>query len=120
MDVSQPLILIYIRDLLFSSKVVATARAEGAAFKVVRDAPKLIETPAAQLIVDLNAEGALETAIVWHQRHNRPVLGFVAHVAGDRILAAKEAGLTVMTNGGFTAKLPEILRSFTVSPDAAE
>jgi hypothetical protein len=120
MDPTLPLTLIYIRDLLFSSKVVATARAEDVPFKVVRDAPKLIETPAARLIVDLNAEGALETAIVWHQRHGRPVIGFVAHVAGDRILAAKEAGIAVMTNGSFTARLPQILSAIRAETPPTE
>ncbi len=104
-------VLIYIRDLLFSSKVVATARAENVPFKVVRDASKLLETPAEQLLVDLNAEGALENAIAWKQKHGGRVTGFVAHVAAATIEKAKTSGIDrVMTNGSFSANLESILK----------
>lgn len=112
MEPAPPPVLIYIRDLLFSSKVTATARAENVPFKVVRDAPKLLETPAARLLVDLNAEGALETAIAWKQRQGGHVTGFVSHVNVAAIKQAKAAGLDrVMSNGAFTAQLPQILRA---------
>jgi len=107
-------VLIYIRDLLFSSKVVATARAENVAFKVVRDVSKLMETPADLLLIDLNAEGALENAIAWKQKHGGKVTGFVAHVASATIEQAKTSGIDrVMTNGSFSANLDAILRGET-------
>jgi hypothetical protein len=110
-----PLTLIYVRDLLFSSKVVATARAENVPFKVVRDAPKVLETPAARLIVDLNAEGTLDTAIAWHQRHGGEVIGFVSHVAEEQITLAREAGVRVMTNGAFSSQLTGIMQAIRSS-----
>jgi hypothetical protein len=111
MSTEQSAVLIYIRDLLFSSKVVATARAESVPFKVVRDAPKLLETKAQRLLVDLNAEGALDTAIVWKQRHGGHVTGFVSHVNVDMIKRAKAAGIDrVMSNGAFSSQLPQIVR----------
>lgn len=112
-------VLIHIRDLLFSSKVVATAKAEGVAFKVVRDAPKLLETPGERLLIDLNADGAIETAVAWKARHNGHVTGFVSHVAAATIEKAKQAGIDrVMTNGAFSAQLPQILTaSSRATPD---
>jgi hypothetical protein len=106
------LVLIYVRDLLFASKVVATARAAGVPFRSVRDASVLLQTPAPRLLVDLNADGALETAIAWKQRHGGHVTAFCAHVATDRLQQARAAGLDqVMTNGAFSANLEPILRA---------
>jgi hypothetical protein len=106
---SSPL-LICCRDLLFSSKVVAAAKAHGVAFKVVRDVSKLPETPGERLIVDLNADGSLEAAIAWKARHGAHVTAFCSHVAVERIAQAKQAGLdAVMSNGGFTAQLEQIV-----------
>jgi hypothetical protein len=108
----QPIsLLIYVRDLIFSSKVVASARAEGVTFKVVRDAGKLAETQAKRLVVDLNAEGNLDAAIAWKLRHGGRVIGFASHTAAELLQKAKAGGIDqVMTNGSFTARLPEIIR----------
>ncbi|MBC7785554.1 MAG: hypothetical protein H7144_17100 [Burkholderiales bacterium] len=105
-----PPVLIHIRDLIFSSKVVATARAINVPFKVVRDASKVLETPGKRLIVDLNVDGTLQTAIDWKQRHGGEVIGFVSHVATDTIQTAREAGIDhVMSNGAFSGQLETIL-----------
>ena len=107
----KPALLIYVRDLLFSSKVVATARAEGVSFRVVRDLSKLMTTDAGRLIVDLNAAENLDAAAAWKRQFGGPVVGFAAHVATGTLAAAKAAGVDrVMTNGAFTAQLPEIVR----------
>jgi len=104
-------VLIFVRDLMFSSKVVATARAEGVAFRVVRDFSILIQTPAPRLIVDLNEPGRLEQAVQWKQAFGGHVTGFVSHVAADTIAAAKAAGIDrVMSNGAFAGSLPQVLR----------
>ncbi len=108
-------VLIYIRDLIFSSKVVATARAQNIAFKVVRDVSKLMETPAERLLVDFNADGALDSAVAWKQKHAGHVTGFCAHVAIATIQRAKTAGIDrVMTNGAFSAQLEQIFADTSV------
>jgi hypothetical protein len=104
-------VLIYVRDLLFSSKVVATARAEGVSFKVVRDLSKLMATAAPRLIVDLNSAENLDAAAAWKRQYGGEVIAFAAHVAVDTLAAAKAAGIDrVMTNGAFTSSLPAIVR----------
>lgn len=108
---TMPDVLIYVRDLLFSSKVVATARAEGVAFRAVRDKSKLLTLPAKRLIVDLNAPENLEAAAEWKRLFGGHVTAFAAHVAVDTLAAAKAAGIDrVMTNGGFTASLPAVVK----------
>lgn len=104
-------VLIYVRDLLFSSKITATARAEGVAFRVVRDFSVLMQLRAPRLIVDLNEPGRLEQAVQWKQATGGHVTGFVAHVAADTLAAARTAGIDrVMTNGAFSNSLPQVLR----------
>ncbi|MGC4032869.1 MAG: hypothetical protein QM754_14265 [Tepidisphaeraceae bacterium] len=109
-DAAPPAVLIYVRDLMFSSKVVATARAEGTSFRAVRDRSKLLTLPAGLLIVDLNAPENLEAAVEWKRLFGKPVIGFAGHVFVDTLNAAKAAGIDhVMTNGGFSHSLPEIM-----------
>ena len=66
---SQP-ILALVRDLMFTSKITATARAAGQAIKVVRD-PGQLAAEGALLIVDLNLEGALEALVIDHELRQR-------------------------------------------------
>jgi hypothetical protein len=108
---SPPALLIFVRDLMFSSKIVATARAEHVSFKVVRDFSKLQENAAGHLVVDLNAEGMLDAAIAWKAKHGGRVIGFASHTAADLLQRAKTGGIDqVMTNGSFTARLTETVR----------
>lgn len=111
-----PAVLIYVRDLLFSSKVVATARAEGVSFKVVRDLSKLMATPAPRLIVDLNSAENLDAAAAWKRQFGGEVIGFAGHVNVDTLAAARAVGIDrVMTNGAFTSALPGIIRESATS-----
>ena len=106
-----PQFLIHVRDLIFSSKITATARAQGVSFKAIRDAAVLLETSAPRLLIDLNDADRLATAIAWKKRHGGHVTGFASHVATDTLAAAREGGIDrVMSNGGFTAQLPAIVR----------
>ena len=108
---AEPQLIIFVRDLLFASKVVATARAEGVAFRAVRDVSKLLNTNGKRLIVDLNAPESLDAAIQWKEKFAGQVIGFVAHVDRERIAKAQAAGIgRVMTNGAFSASLPELIR----------
>src|SRR5215217_1007745 len=87
------LILVLVRDLMFSSRISATARAENAQIKVVRDATKIADEEGARLIVDLNQPDALEQAIAWKQKNSGDVVGFVSHVDKETIERAREAGI---------------------------
>src|SRR5690606_33368800 len=70
-----------VRDLMFSSKISAEARAAGAVVRIMRDPAQLADADAPLLLVDLNQEGALEPAAAWGQaRPGRRVVGFVSHV----------------------------------------
>ena len=107
-DETQTLALV--RDLLFSSKIAAAAKAKGASVKIIRDPAKLETTGGTRLIVDLNAEGHLQAAAAWKARTGGEVVGFIAHVAGDDIAEAKRLGLDrVISNGGFAGNVDRLL-----------
>lgn len=107
-----PSIVALVRDLLFSSKITAAARAKVVAVKIVRDPAKLAEQGGSRLIVDLNAEGHLEAAVAWKAKTDGEVIGFVSHVAGDAIAEAKRLGIDrVMSNGGFSTNVEAIVTS---------
>jgi hypothetical protein len=112
-----PSLLICVKDLLFGSKVTATARAHSVAFRGVRGFSRLIETPAEFLIIDLNHPGSVEAAAQWKAKFNGHVTGFVSHVAEDVIAQARAAGIDqVMSNGAFTARLDDIVRNIAAKP----
>lgn len=112
-------VLIYIRDLLFSSKVVATARAKGIAFQVIRDASKLLNTSADRLIADLNDPQALDTVVVWKQKYGGHVVGFCSHVATPVFQQARQAGIDqILSNGAFSAHLDQILSQNPINSDS--
>jgi hypothetical protein len=103
-------VLALVRDLMFSSKITATARAEGVAVKIVRDASKLAGEPGHRLLVDLNQDGAIPAAIEWKSRTGGAVIGFVSHVDAATIKLAREAGFDqVLARSRFVEILPELL-----------
>lgn len=105
-------IVTLIRDLMFSSKVIATARAVGREIRVVRDLEKLQSTEGAALIVDLALPGAIEAAAAWKLAFQGETIGFAAHVDTETIAAAKAGGIDlVMTRGSFTSQLESLLKS---------
>lgn len=105
-------VLAHIRDLMFSSKVTATARAVGRDVRIVRDLENLKCTDGAALIVDLALHGAIEAAAAWKQAFHGETIGFAAHVDTETIAAAKAGGIDlVMTRGSFTAQLESLLKS---------
>lgn len=104
--------IVLVRDLLFSSKITAAARAGGVSIKVVRDPAKLLAEDGTKLIVDLNAQGHLAAAMEWKARTGGHVTGFLAHVAGDAIAEARRLGIDrILNNGGFSASVDSILAS---------
>src|SRR2546421_10779526 len=88
-----PTIAVLVRDLIFASRISATARAVGAEVTLLRD-PSALETLSAhRLIVDLDQPGAIDAAARWKMRTAGQVIGFVAHVNADAIARAKQAGV---------------------------
>ena len=88
-------IIVLCRDLIFNTKIVATARLIGAPVTIMRDPAKLDTAPdARRLIVDLNPEdGLLDAAAAWKSRSGGEVIGFVSHVDAPTIARARELGL---------------------------
>lgn len=103
-------VLALVRDLMFSSRISATARAVGAEVRVLRDPAQLENSVGSLLLVDLNLPGALESAAAWKQSTKSTVIAFVSHVDTETIARAREFGLDrVMSRGGFVEALPSIL-----------
>lgn len=106
-------ILVLCRDLLFTSKITATAKAKDVAVKIIRDPAKLADEPASpRLIVDLTHPGFLDAAVAWKQRTGGHVAGFAGHTEVELIAQAEAAGVDrVYSRGQFSAQLDEVLGS---------
>lgn len=104
-------ILVLVRDLIFSTKITATAAAVGGKVRVVRDPGKLGTEAARRVIVDLNLAGAIEAVQEYKQAQPAvEVVGFVSHVDTSTIEAARAAGADrVVARSGFVEILPSLL-----------
>ena len=107
-------VLVLVRDLMFSGRIGAEARAAGADAKMLRDPRLLAETDAAahsRLIVDLDLAGAIQAAAAWKARvPGAQVIAFVAHTNAEAIRSARESGLNqILTRGQFVELLPRLL-----------
>jgi DNA-binding NarL/FixJ family response regulator len=108
-ELAEP-ILVLVRDLMFSSRISATARAADRPVRMLRDPSELREAPGRRLIVDLNQPGALEAAVDWKLTSSGDVVGFVSHVDADTIARARAAGIDrVLPRSRFVEVLPELL-----------
>jgi hypothetical protein len=104
------MVLALVRDLIFASKISASARAVQVECRIVRDASALSGQSGDLLLVDLNEPGAIEAASQWQKDSGGSVVGFVSHVDAARIEQARNAGLTrVMARSGFVAALPSLI-----------
>src|SRR5438132_11710344 len=103
-------VLVLVRDLIFSSRISATARAGGAKVKMLRDPSALASEAGLRLIVDLDQTGAIEAAADWKRRGGGTVIGFVSHVNAEAIRQAREAGLDqVLARSAFVESLSRLL-----------
>ena len=114
-EIARP-VLVLVRDLIFSSRIAATARAANVPITLLRDPAQLAAAPAAaRLIVDLNLPGALDAAVAWKNSAPSPdpartVIGFVSHVDADTIARARAAGVDqVLPRSRFVEMLPTLL-----------
>lgn len=103
-------------DLLFQSKLAATARQTGVTLKMVTTPDALNEAVAAGsialVIVDLNARNRPVEAVEQLRASGcaLPVLGFFSHVQVDLAESARAAGCDeVMPRSKFTQNLAAIL-----------
>jgi hypothetical protein len=108
------MILALVRDLIFASRITATAAGAGVAVTLVRD-PLVLEAqpPANRLLVDLNLAGAIEAAAAWMRANpGSDVVGFVSHVDKATIDHARASGIDrVLARSRFVEVLPELLQS---------
>ena len=105
-------VLVLVRDLMFSSRIAATARAADVPVTLLRDPAQLAAAApdATRLIVDLNQPGAIEAAAAWMAPQSRDVVGFVSHVDAETIARARAAGIErVLPRSRFVEVLPELL-----------
>ncbi|HEY1686302.1 MAG TPA: hypothetical protein VGG19_16160 [Tepidisphaeraceae bacterium] len=112
-------ILVLVRDLMFQSKISATARAANIATKIVRDPAAIANQDAPMLIADLNQEGAIAAAGAWVAATGKSAVGFVSHVDAAAIAQARAAGIqTVMARSAFVQQLSALLASAINAPTA--
>jgi hypothetical protein len=110
-DAPAPATIALCRDLMFASRIRATAKDLGIDVRMVRDAGQLIAAGGSRLIVDLNQEGAIEAAQAWKGATGGVAIGFVSHVDVDTVNRARAAGVDqVMARSRFVEVLPTLLK----------
>ncbi len=118
------MIVAVVSDLIFESKISATAGVVGAAVRVVRSlaAAEALEPGAAALIIDMNLPAGDPLAYVRGLRERRPrlpVVAFVSHVQTELIRATRAAGVTnVLAKSAFTTQLADLLRELSRAPES--
>jgi hypothetical protein len=108
-------VIALVRDLIFASRITATAASVAVPVTLVRD-PAVLASHATGvtdvlLIVDLNLPGAIAAARAWKAATGGTVTGFVSHVDTATIAAARDAGVDrVLARSRFVELLPKLLR----------
>ena len=113
------MILVAVDDLLFSSKIRATARQLGVDLTFARTPQEILQQARALkpslIIFDVNSGKADPIGTVAALKADPdlrgiPTTGFVSHVNTALILAARDAGMDeVMARSAFAVNLPQIL-----------
>ena len=116
---SSPVVAL-VRDLIFGSRIKATAADLGVSLQLVRDPAKLLIHPGRRLIVDLNLAGGIEAAVGWARIYHGDVVGFVAHVDTVTIARARDVGISkVLARSRFVEVLPDLLKGSAEPADGA-
>lgn len=106
----KPIVLALVRDLIFASKISASARAADIDARIVREPAQLATLTGSLLLADLNQAGVIAAAAQWKRITGLPVIGFVSHVDAKTIAEAREAGLDrIVARSGFVEQLPLLL-----------
>lgn len=110
-------VLVAISDLMFASKVSATARALDLGYqRASRKAPladEVARTDARRVLLDLaGVPNALEAVAAVHARHPAvEIVGYCSHTEAELMERARALGCSrVISQGELTAQLPELLR----------
>ncbi|MCH8825066.1 MAG: hypothetical protein IH984_16345 [Planctomycetes bacterium] len=106
-----------VSDLMFSSKITATANSVGATVVVVRTLEQLenelTSNPATTVMIDLEATAADPIQAIAYCLIAQPkprIIAFGPHVNVDLLAKAKQAGADdVMPRGAFTTNLQQLL-----------
>jgi DNA-binding NarL/FixJ family response regulator len=101
-------------DLIFASRVTATARAHNGSVTVVKRAAELLPAyhrePCAAVILDLHADGLDVASIVAEVQDWTKVIAFGSHVDAERLKAARQAGCAlVLPRSAFVKRLEDDL-----------
>ena len=105
-------VIALVTDLIFSSRISGAARAEGVVVQMLRKPEQLLQVEGDLLLADLNLEGAALAAAEWTKKEGRHVVGFVSHMDGEAIAAAKNAGIhEILPRSRFIQVLPGLLRA---------
>src|SRR5690606_12170770 len=112
-------ILALAADLIFASRIRATATAVGATVHVVRSAEELLtrarETAPRLVLIDLEARagdpaGAIRQLRATPETAAVPIVAFASHVNREAIEAARAAGASrVLARSAFVRELPALL-----------
>lgn len=121
LDYDHAVILAILDDLMFSSKIRATAKQSGVPLAFARSATAALEAMTAEtpslVILDLNNPRTDPLGVIARMKSDPalsaiPTVGFVSHVDADTITAARQAGVgSVMARSAFFERLPELLGS---------
>ena len=110
-DVPAPATIALVRDLMFASRIRATAKDLGVEVRMVRDPSQLSAVGGSRLLVDLNQDGAIEAAHAWKAATGGVAIGFVSHVDVDTVGRARAAGIDqILARSRFVQLLSELLR----------
>ena len=116
------MVLAFVDDLLFSSKIRSAAKQIGTALRVLRSVAGAgfawSESTAPLALVDMNGRTFDPLAVI-RALKERPeptprTIAFVSHVRGDLVEAARAAGADeVLARSAFVSQLHDILASTT-------
>jgi len=109
-----PLVWMLSGDLMFSSRVKATAQRNGLDFQISGSLPPAPLTRIRYVILDLSTRSGLIETISENVQRLCPQAELIAygpHVHVGKLKAARQAGIArVLTNGQFDAQMAELLR----------
>jgi DNA-binding NarL/FixJ family response regulator len=113
----------FVSDLLFDSRIAATARLAGVEARVLRSMDQCPPDEALGdgVILDLNLPGD-PLSFARELKRRRPdarIVGFLAHVQVELADRARAAGLDeVLPRSEFVKRLPELLRQLAGGPSS--
>lgn len=114
------MIVAAVEDLIFASKIGQTAKNLGLPIVFARSREETIqrvrENETQMVLVDLNSRRCEPIELIREMKEDEAlrairIVGYVSHVQGDIIVAARKAGCDrVMARSIFSSRLPDILK----------